>query len=68
MGLRPSLLITSFAGPGVSVAVLASGVNRKEDRSMNSPRRAARLFVAFLAITMLLAVAGVAWAAATTIH
>jgi hypothetical protein len=35
---------------------------------MNSSRRSATLFVAFLAITMVLAVAGVAWAAATTIH
>jgi len=36
----------------------------REDGSMNSPRRSAALFVAFLVVTMLLAVAGIAWAAA----
>ena len=35
---------------------------------MNSPRRSARLFAAFLVATMLLAVVGIAWAAASTIH
>jgi hypothetical protein len=35
---------------------------------MNSPRRSAVLFVAFLAATMLFAFAVIAWAAATTIH
>jgi hypothetical protein len=35
---------------------------------MNSPRRSATLFVAFLAATTLLAGAGVVWAAANTIH
>jgi hypothetical protein len=35
---------------------------------MNSPRRSAALFAAFLAATMLLTVTGVAWAVANTIH
>jgi hypothetical protein len=39
----------------------------EEDRSMNSPRRSAMLFAAFLAATMLFAGVGFAWAVATTI-
>ena len=35
---------------------------------MNSPRRSAAFFVAFLAATMLLAFGVIAWAAAATIH
>jgi hypothetical protein len=51
--------------------VLAPKVARQaeeEDRSMNSPRRSAMLFAAFLAATILFTVAGIAWAVATTVH
>jgi hypothetical protein len=40
----------------------------REDESMNSPRRSAALFVAFLVGTMVLAIVVIGWAAADTIH